>query len=53
MTSKTATLIDNIFTNSYSKQTAGLILTDISNHLPIFISTNLTVYQKDDIPLEM
>ena len=48
ITSKTATLIDNIFTNSYSKQTAGLILTDISDHLPIFISTNLTVYEKDD-----
>ena len=48
ITSKTATLIYNIFTNSYSKQTAGLILTDISDHLPIFISTNLTVYQKDD-----
>ena len=48
ITSKTATLIDNIFTNSYSKQTAGLILTDISDHLPIFISTNLTVYEKDN-----
>ena len=48
ITSRTATLIDNIFTNSYSKQTAGLILTDVSDHLPIFISTNLTVYQNDD-----
>ena len=49
ITSKTATLIDNIFTNSYSKQTARLILTDISDHLPFFfISTNLTVYRKDD-----
>ena len=48
ITSKTATLIDNVFTNSYFKQTAGLILTGISEYLPIFISTNLTVYQKDD-----
>ena len=48
ITSKTTTLIDNIFTNSYSKQTAGVILTDISDHLLIFTSTNLTVYQKDD-----
>ena len=27
--------------------TADLISTDIGDHLPIFISTNLTVYQKD------
>ena len=46
ITSKTATLIDNIFTNSYSKQTAGLILTDISDHLPIFYFNKLNGVSK-------
>ena len=45
ITSKSATLIDNIFKNSHSKHIAGIILTDISDHLPTFISTNLSVYQ--------
>ena len=40
---ETATLIDNIFTNSKSKQTFGIIITDLSDHLPIFISTDLYV----------
>ena len=43
ITSRTATLIDNIFTNSKSKQTSGIIITDLSDHLPIFISTDLNV----------
>ena len=37
MTAHSATLIDNIFTNNttvYSKN--GLIISDISDHLPIF-----------------
>jgi hypothetical protein len=45
ITSKSATLIDNIFTNSRKRQTSGLITTDISDHLPIFITTDLNVYR--------
>ncbi len=36
ITSHTATLIDNIFTNHYFESASGLLLTDISDHLPIF-----------------
>ena len=36
ITSHTATLIDNIFTNHYVESINGLFLTDISDHLPIF-----------------
>ena len=40
ITSKSATLIDNIYTNSHAKQNGGILLADISDHLPIFISIN-------------
>ena len=43
ITSKSSTLIDNIFTNSMSKQTSGIIMTDLSDHLPIFSFTDLNV----------
>ena len=46
-TSKTATLIDNIFTNSHAKQTAGIIISDISDHLSIFTVIKLSVYRHD------
>ena len=37
ITSTSATLIDNIFVNSFEDNfTTGLLLTDISDHLPIF-----------------
>ena len=38
ITSHSATLIDNIFTNYFEHhyRTAGLLLADISDHLPIF-----------------
>ena len=37
ITIETATLIDNIFTNSLESQiTAGLLINDISDHLPVF-----------------
>ena len=45
ITTKSATLIDNIFTNSHTKQTSGIILYDLSDHLPIFISTNLKIHK--------
>ncbi len=41
ITSKSATLIDNIFTNSKYNQTSGIFMTDLSDHLPIFICTDL------------
>ena len=37
ITTKSATLIDNIFTNSHTKQTSGIILYHLIDHLPIFI----------------
>ena len=40
ITSNTATLIDNIFTNHLGNYSfSGLLLTDISDHLPIFCFT--------------
>ena len=54
ITTKSATLIDNIFTNSHTKQTAGILVTDISDHLPIFLSTNLSTYKEnvdDDVEI--
>jgi hypothetical protein len=37
LTSHSATLIDNIFTNNLEKYAfSGLILSDISDHLPVF-----------------
>jgi hypothetical protein len=41
ITSKTATLIDKIFTNSIHKtQLSGILYSDISDHLPIFLINN-------------
>ena len=47
ITHKSATLIDNIFTNNYAAQTSGILLSDISDHLSIFVSTNLNVLNKN------
>ncbi len=46
ITSNTATLIDNIFTNSTAEQTSGIIMTDLSDHLPVFICTDLNISRK-------
>ena len=46
ITPNSATLIDNIFTNSNTYQTSGIIVADVSDHLPVFISTDLKVYRK-------
>lgn len=37
ITKESATLIDNIFTNVYEQATSGLFLSDICDHLPIFV----------------
>ena len=55
ITSKSASLIiDNIFTNSKTFQTSGIIITDKSDHLPGFI-TDLGVYRtkKDSGEIEV
>ena len=46
ISTRSATLIDNIFTNSHNKQKAGILLTDISDHLPTFVTTNLSAYHE-------
>ena len=55
ITTNSATLIDNIFTNSKSHQTSGIIIADVSDHLPIFITTDLKVYRNinDKIGIEV
>jgi hypothetical protein len=47
ITPDSATLIDNIFTNSPtpSEHKPGLLYTDISDHLPIFTSVKVQVHQ--------
>ena len=47
ITSKSATLIDNIFTNNLANQTSGILMSDIGDHLPIFVSTDVNVYDKN------
>jgi hypothetical protein len=40
ITAHSATLIDNIFTNNLSPQLfSGIILNDLSDHLPVFVYT--------------
>ena len=51
LTSYSATLIDNIFTNCLLQNGVnGIILNDISNHLPVFaISSTKTIACKNEI----
>ena len=48
ITSHTATLIDNIFTNHYVESINGLFLTDISDRLPIFAICFMNPSCEDD-----
>ena len=43
VTSTSATLIDNIFTNDPRINLTGIIIDDISDHFPIFATTNKTI----------
>ena len=43
ITPTSAILSDNIFTNLNSYQTSGIIVADVSDHLPVFISSDLKV----------
>ena len=52
ITSTSATLIDNIFTNSNSFQTSGIIISDVSYHLPVFITTDLKLYRNETDQIE-
>lgn len=40
ITPGSATLLDNIFTNEFSDHKTGILLTDISDHLPVFAVIN-------------
>ena len=53
ITPTSATLIDNIFTNLNSYQTSGIIVADVSDHLPVFISTDLKVYRMKNDPADV
>ena len=50
ITKSTATLIDNIFTNNANKtgHQSGILLNDISDHLPIF---TITEHETKDYPV--
>lgn len=37
ITKDSATLIDNIFTNTQRQVTSGLLISDVSDHLPVFV----------------
>ena len=52
ITANSATLIDNIFTNSKSYQIPGIIITDVSDHLPVFVTTDLKVYRDTNNTVE-
>lgn len=41
VTTHSATIIDNIFTNVHDKLISGIFMTDVSDHLPVFI-----IYEK-------
>lgn len=49
VTTHSATLIDNIFTNDIENNTvSGLLLNDFSDHLPVFTTYNNYRYNKPD-----
>ena len=49
ITSHSSTLIDNIFTNIYSDDIkSGILVTDVSDHLPIFVIYGLNNLEKID-----
>ena len=43
ITRNTATLIDNIFCNIDGACTQGVLIADFSDHLPVFVSTNINL----------
>ncbi|MBM3206904.1 MAG: reverse transcriptase family protein, partial [Candidatus Staskawiczbacteria bacterium] len=50
ITCDTATLIDNIFSNYMGSLTCGILISDISDHLPIFSVIDFTNNKKIDKP---
>ena len=52
VTQKTATLIDNIFTNNVSTEdyyTNGILLCDITDHFPVYHITNKVIQTKETV----
>uniref|UniRef100_A0A1A8FIK2 Helentron 4 helitron-like transposon replicase/helicase/endonuclease n=1 Tax=Nothobranchius korthausae TaxID=1143690 RepID=A0A1A8FIK2_9TELE len=45
ITKDSATLIDNIFTNICSQTLSGLLINDISDHLPVFAISNMDIFR--------
>ena len=52
ITSTSATLIHNIFTNSNSYQTSGIIVAYVSDHLSVFITSDLKLYRNETDQVE-
>ena len=46
-TNTTETIIDNIFTNNLNNFSSGTIVSDISDHFPIFLSQSYSLKQND------
>ena len=46
ITEESATIIDNILTNLDSSVISKIVLTDVNNHLPTILTTNLSVKNK-------
>ena len=49
LTYHSATLIDHIYTNSTSKIVSGIVMVDISDHLPVVCVTNIPVKKHNPI----
>ncbi len=53
ITSQSATLTDNILTNNIEDNfTSGLLINDISDHLPVFMIHNCECILKDEISIQ-
>ena len=51
LTYHAATLIDDIYTNSTSKIVSGIVMVDISDHLPVVCVTNIPVKKHNPISI--
>ena len=49
LTYHSATLIDHIYTNSTSKIVSGIVMVDISDHLPVVCVTNIPVKKHNPV----
>ena len=52
ITNRSATLIDNIFTNAFEiSHNSGILLNDLSDHLPIFTIREENLAICNDVPM--